>query len=101
MSKVKFKFGNKKHSIGGMISASMALLAIILLIVAVVISTKARGEAGTNIGKLGNISLILSVFGLIFGLIGFKEYDKNYVFASVGSIVCGLLAIFLIVLILI
>ena len=65
MSKHKYKFTNKKHSIGGIVSTLMAIIAIALLIIAVMFSFKAAGNGGEEVGTMALLSAVFSVFGLI------------------------------------
>ena len=86
MSKRKYKFTNKKHSIGGVVSTFMALVAIALLIVAVVYSFKASGNGGEEVGIMALMSVVFSVFGLITGLLSYREFDRYYTFSLIGSL---------------
>ncbi len=89
-----YKFTDKKHTIGGVMSTTMGILAIIALIVAIVISYKNEGRAGIVVGNIAFFSLMLSFFGTIIGLLSFKEQDKYYYFSYAGSLGCGILTIF-------
>ena len=59
-------------------------------------SFKAQGYAGLKVGSLGLLSLFISVIGTIIGLLSFKEDDKFYTLSKVGSMLCGILAVFMI-----
>ena len=74
----KYKFSDKRQSLGGIISTIMGLLALASLIYGVYISFKAQGYAGLKVGSLGLLSLFISVIGTIIGLLSFKEDDKFY-----------------------
>ena len=89
----KYKFSDKRQSLGGIISTIMGLLALASLIYGVYISFKAQGYAGLKVGLL---SLFISVIGTIIGLLSFKEDDKFYTLSKVGSMLCGILAVFMI-----
>jgi len=39
---------------------------------------------------------MLSVIGLVIGLLSFKEEDKFYTFSRAGSLMCGIFAIFMV-----
>ena len=78
----KYKFSDKRQSLGGIISTIMGLLALASLIYGVYISFKAEGYAGLKVGSLG--------------LLSFKEDDKFYTLSKVGSMLCGILAVFMI-----
>ena len=47
-------------------------------------------------GSLGLLSFMLSVIGLVIGLLSFKEEDKFYTFSRAGSLMCGIFAIFMV-----
>ena len=87
----KYKFSDKRQSLGGIISTIMGLLALASLIYGVYISFKAQGYAGLKVG-----SFFISVIGTIIGLLSFKEDDKFYTLSKVGSMLCGILAVFMI-----
>lgn len=98
MSKHKYKFTNKKHSIGGVISSLMALSAIVLIVLAVVRSFKARGIGGESVGILALLALAFSVFGFITGLLSYRENDRYYTFSFIGSLFNGVILVLLIML---
>ena len=87
----KYKFSDKRQSLGGIISTIMGLLALASLIYGVYLSYKAEGYAGS----LGLLSLLFSIIGSVIGLLSFKEDDKFYTLSKVGSLLCGILAVFM------
>lgn len=91
----KYKFSDKNHSPGGIVSTVMGLTALVLLIVAIYKATKLSGTAGTEIGTLGFISAVLALVGSVVGLLSFREKEKYYLFSKLGSIMCGLLTVFM------
>ena len=74
----KYKFSDKRQSLGGIISTIMGLLALASLIYGVYLSYKAEGYAGLKVGSLGLLSLLFSIIGSVIGLLSFKEDDKFY-----------------------
>ena len=88
----KYKFSDKRQSLGGIISTIMGLLALASLIYGVYLSYKAEGYAGLKVGSLG---LLFSIIGSVIGLLSFKEDDKFYTLSKVGSLLCGILAVFM------
>ena len=62
----------------------------------VYISFRAEGYAGLKVGSLGLLSLLISVIGTFIGLLSFKEDDKFYTLSKVGSMLCGILAVFMV-----
>lgn len=95
------RFADKDYSVGGLISLSLGLVSIAAIIYAVSLSFEARGEGSVMVGNLGLIALILSFFGLIFGLLSYREEDKNYKFSFIGSLMCGMVLVVLIFFILV
>ena len=81
----KYKFSDKSQALGGLISTAMGIL-----------SFKAAGEGGLRVGSLGILSLILAVIGTVIGLISFKEDNKFYGTSRFGSMLCGVIAVFMI-----
>lgn len=101
MSKRKYKFTNKKHSVGGVLSTLMALAAIGMIVVSIVMSFRARGEGGAEVGTLSLMALVFSVFGLVMGLLSYRETDRYYSFSFIGSLMNGIVTILLIMLLLV
>ena len=87
----KYKFSDKSQTLGGMISTVMGLAALVSFI-----AFQAKGNAGLEVGSLGLLSFMLSVIGLVIGLLSFKEEDKFYTFSRAGSLMCGIFAIFMV-----
>ena len=92
----KYKFSDKSQTLGGIISLVMGLAATVIFMYGVYISFKAHGNAGLEVGSIGLLSLMFAVMGTFIGLISLKERDKFYTLSKVGSLLCGILAIFLI-----
>lgn len=92
----KYKFSNKSQTLGGTISTIMGLLALVCFGYGAYVSFKADGSAGLMVGSLALLSLMLSAIGTLIGLLSFKEDDKFYTLSRVGSLLCGLLSIFMI-----
>lgn len=46
MSKHKYKFTNKKHSVGGVAATIMAAAAIVLIVFSIVLSLRQEAKAG-------------------------------------------------------
>lgn len=92
----KYKFSDKSQTLGGMISTVMGLAALVSFGYGIYIAFQAKGNAGLEVGSLGLLSFMLSVIGLVIGLLSFKEEDKFYTFSRVGSLMCGIFAIFMV-----
>lgn len=91
----KYKFSDKSQTLGGTISTIMGLLAIVCLGYGIYMSFRTDGNAGLQVGSLGLLSLMLSAIGTLIGLLSFKEDNKFYTLSRVGSLMCGLLTIFM------
>lgn len=77
----KYKFSDKSQTLGGMISTVMGLAALVSFGYGIYIAFQAKGNAGLEVGSLGLLSFMLSVIGLVIGLLSFKEEDKFYTFS--------------------
>ena len=88
----KYKFSDKSQALGGLISTAMGILSLLSFGYGV----KAAGEGGLRVGSLGILSLILAVIGTVIGLISFKEDNKFYGTSRFGSMLCGVIAVFMI-----
>lgn len=91
----RYKFSNKSQTLGGVISTLIDLGALAGIAGAVYISFKKNGEAGMEVGALGLLSFMLSVIGTVIGLISFKEDDKFYTLSWIGSLMGGMLTVFM------
>ena len=78
----KYKFSDKSQALGGLISTAMGILSLLSLSYGVYLSFKAAGEGGLRVGSLG--------------LISFKEDNKFYGLSRLGSMMCGIIAVFMI-----
>ncbi|MGN0369767.1 MAG: DUF6142 family protein [Butyrivibrio sp.] len=99
--KHKYKFSTKKHSVGGTISSIMAVSAVALFVRAVYLSFKAAGEGGTLIGALALSALAVAFFGLVIGLLSYKESDRYYTFSFIGSLSNGIMLVLMVMLLIV
>lgn len=98
MARHKYKFSNKKHSVGGVISTVMAVIAAVLFGRAVAISFGARGEGGMEVGSFALSALAVAFFGCVMGILSYRESDRYYTFSFIGALFNGIMAIVLIML---
>ncbi len=91
----KYKFSDKSQTLGGTISTAMGAAAVVSFGYGVWLSFKAAGEAGPVVGSFGLLSFMMAAIGTIIGLLSFKEDDKFYTLSKIGSMVCGIMAIFM------
>lgn len=54
-----------------------------------------------QVGAYGLLALVLSLFGLIFGLLSYKEQDKRYGISFFGTFINGIIIVMLILFILV
>lgn len=92
----KYKFTNKNHAEGGVVSCIMGFFALVVLGAAVYLSYVRAGNAGQIVGNMALASFLLSFFGLVIGLLSYKEQDKYYIYSHIGSTFCGIFTIFMI-----
>lgn len=92
------KYGQAKlrHARKGILSCMMAGLVTAILIALIAVAFIKKGQSAAIIGSFGIFTVILSVIGLITGLRGFKERDKNYLTCKIGAGVNGAVLFFLI-----
>lgn len=93
MAKHKYKFSTKKHSVGGVFSSIMFVGAMVLLIWAINVSFQANGKGGQVVGEIALTSFAVAIFGMIIGLLSYKESDRYYTFSFVGALLNGILSI--------
>ncbi len=101
MKKTKLRFSYKEYTIGGVLSAALAVISVIVLGYSIMMSFKARGEGSAQVGAYGLVSLVLSFFGVIFGLLSYKEQDKRYGISFFGTFTNGVIIVMLILFILV
>lgn len=101
MARRKYKFTNKNHAVGGIISTFMGLLSLALFSWSIVMSFQARGEGGTLVGTVALTSLAVAVFGCAIGLLSYREIDKYYTFSFSGSLMNGIMAVVMVLLLLV
>ena len=73
----------------------MGVAALSCLLYGVFVAFKKSGEAGLEVGSLGLMALMLSVIGTVIGLLSFKEYDKFYTLSKIGSMLFGIISVFM------
>ena len=92
------KYGQAKlrHSRKGILSCMMAAVVALTLLVLILTAFLLKGQAIALIGSFGIFTVILSVIGLVTGLRGFRERDKNYLTCKVGTGINGAVLISLV-----
>ena len=89
------KYGQvrRKHSRKGIGSCVMAVLVIAGLIVMAFMN---KGKSAAMVGSFGLFDMLLACIGIVTGVKGFKERDKNYLTCKIGIVVNGLVLLALI-----
>ena len=101
MKKTKLRFSYKEYTIGGVLSSALAVFSLLALGYSILLSFRARGEGSMQVGAYGLLALVLSLFGLIFGLLSYKDQDKRYGVSFFGTFINGIIIVMLILFILV
>lgn len=99
--KTRLRFSDKEYTIGGVLSSVLAIIALAVLGYSIYLSFMARGEGMTEVGAYGLLAMVLSFFGVVFGLLSYKEQDKRYGTSFFGTFTNGIILILLVLFILI
>ncbi len=99
--KTRLRFSDKEYTIGGVLSSALAIIALAVLGYSIYLSFMARGEGMTEVGAYGLLAMVLSFFGVVFGLLSYKEQDKRYGTSFFGTFTNGIILILLVLFILI
>lgn len=94
----KYGQGNLKHAKRGVFSCMISAFIGFMFLMLLLVSYASKGEARSIIGLVGIACLVFAWFGLMMGLRGFGERDKNYLTCKIGVGINGFLVLsFLIV----
>lgn len=96
------KYGQAKfkHARKGILSSMIAALVAVILITLVITAFVLKGQSAAIIGSFGIFTVILALIGLVTGIKGFRERDKNYLTCKIGvgvngAVLLALIAIFI------
>lgn len=80
------KYGQAKlrHAKKGIYSLMMAMVVVIIFVALILTAFLHKGQSSAMIGSFGLFTMILAVIGLVVGVRGFRERDKNYVTCKWG-----------------
>lgn len=92
-SRRKYKFTDKRQSVGGIFSTMLGIMAVSFFLAAIFISYRQKGNGGREIGFLGIMSLFLSSIGLYIGTNSFQEENVFYLFSWLGAIVNAIMLV--------
>lgn len=85
----------RKYTKGGKISSLIALGSLLLIVLAVLISTLMRGKAGIYVGLMLFVSLIASAIGFGMGIKSFDEENRFMRYTYIGTIANAAIWIFI------
>ena len=89
-----YKFTDKHHSKGGILSTIAGSIALICTLIDLYFAYTHKGEAGEIVALFGMIALICSIYGVIVGKNSFKEEEIYYLFSRLGTFLSLTLMIF-------
>lgn len=99
---IKTRYGQrqKKHAKKGIQSCFLAAVSIVLVIMMITNSFKAKGDVSILYGLMGLIIPVIAWRGLVFAIRGFNEREKNYITCKIGAgcngaLIFGMCAIFI------
>lgn len=80
------KYGQAKlrHSKKGIISCVWSAIVLLIFLTLILTAFLYKGKSAAIIGSFGLFAVILAFMGLITGIRGFRERDKNYITCKVG-----------------
>ncbi|MDY5846249.1 MAG: DUF6142 family protein [Bariatricus sp.] len=80
------KYGQAKlrHSRKGILSLMMAAVVAGIFIALILTALLNKGSSGAIIGSFGLFDILLAITGIICGVKGFRERDKNYFTCKMG-----------------
>ena len=93
MIRTKYGQAPKSHARQGIKSCMYFVLAAFVLLLMVSVSFVLKGKVSILVGFAGLFVLVMASLGLVSGIRGFKERDKNYITCKIGAICCGLLVL--------
>lgn len=80
------KYGQAKlrHSRKGILSCMIAAVVVTVFFALLVTAFRSKGQSAAIIGSFGIFAAILSVIGIMTGIRGFREREKNYTTCKTG-----------------
>ena len=87
---------SRKYSRKGIWSCVMAVLVTAVIAGLIVMAFLNKGKSAAMVGSFGVFDMILACIGIVTGVKGFKERDKNYLTCKIGIVVNGLILLALI-----
>lgn len=85
----KFGQGKLRHARRGISSCLLALMGIFILWGLITSAYQSYGQAPEAIGGLAILTTLFCITGLLNGIHGFRERDKNYISCKLGILLNG------------
>ncbi|MDO5423887.1 MAG: DUF6142 family protein [Eubacteriales bacterium] len=87
MAKKKtYTFSENRQAKSGITSMVLGVTALLILLVMGWIVWKEKGQAGMYVGAFGFTSAVMSLAGMIVGLLSFREKHVHHTSSKAGSI---------------
>lgn len=83
-SNTKFGQDRRRHSKRGVIACLFAVTGLVSLIGLLGVAYYKYGNGHTIMGAISVLALLVSILGVVNGIKGFKERDKNYLTCKLG-----------------
>lgn len=93
MKKFRYSFAPDANAKGGVAATVSAMVSLVLLLGAALVSFAFEGRGGVYLGAVGLFSLLLSAYGFYLGIRSFSEKHVNHRYSIIGSLSSGVLAV--------
>lgn len=80
------KYKDIKHSVDGKVACGLGGLSVLLIIGEMLLTIQARGQAGGMAGFMGFAALLLSIMGVVFAVISWKDEETLDLFKRIGTL---------------
>lgn len=84
-----YTFSEDRQAMGGITSMVLGIPALVLLLLLGWLAWYLRGNGGLYLGSIGFASIVMSLSGMIVGLISFRDRHVRHTFSKAGSILNG------------
>ena len=85
-SKKKPHIPLRKYTLGGRIATVLFIIEVLIVAVSVVWSFHKKGNAGTEVGLMAAVALLMSVSGFFIGILSFKDDMRFLTYSWIGTI---------------
>ncbi|MBS5065252.1 MAG: hypothetical protein KHZ58_15920 [Hungatella hathewayi] len=81
----RVSYVKKPFAENSLFSIGLAIVALAFLALGVAGSVRTQGQGALNVGAFGLCSLLVSLVAVWYGIRSFREKDKNYILARIGT----------------